>query len=125
MVLEYSADERERLLEEPFDRPAVAVCYLLRTLDGRVVFDLVAREARYPHRALLAPLLQPIVGHLPRQFLVREDRPQRGPRPGHHPPDVVGPATYRDPPPSAQLVGKLMDPFRDVLVGAGRHRQGG
>src|SRR5215207_2313901 len=61
MVLGYSVDERERLLEEPFDSPAVAVCYLLGTPDGRVVFDLVAREARYPHRTLFAPLLQPIV----------------------------------------------------------------
>ena len=119
----YSADERERLFEEPFDRPAVAACYLLGTLDGRVVFDLVAREARQLHRALLAPLPQPILGHLLGHLLVRDDGPEGGPGSRNDAPDVVAAPADGDPASLAELVGELVDPLWDVLVDASRHRE--
>jgi hypothetical protein len=50
-----SPDEWQPLLQKLLGGVAVAVCYLLGTLDGRVVVGIVASKAWQLHRAFFPP----------------------------------------------------------------------
>src|SRR5215203_3989959 len=109
------------LLQELLDRALVAVRYLGGVLRGRVVFGVVAGVAWQLYRALLAPLLEPVLGHLVRQLLVQDGGTKRSPRSGNDPPPLVTAPAGGDPATAAELVGELVYPFGHVLVDARRY----